>query len=390
MRFTRAALATSGALVSLVGCAAILGIEPTDVIGGDGGPNASDGNVLNDGAPAGDGAATGDGGPGSTPAFSTACALSLVVVDPNGAQANAIVADDNGLFWATIIDSDTSTISARVGGVTTNVAGDSIDEPTVIGLALDSTNLYWTSWKTYNNAFGPPHVRAWSRSSHQIINADLSEAGVGVSEITLAGSRLFFGNWLTQSQNAHLWSLPAPFSDGAKPQDESGGLQSPLHFASDSTSVYYDEATSDLTKQDQVAFRSQFGGANEIDTNADEVRDLVVGGAGRVYWAQTNDKKIQTHLPDFDSGTDTLFSSPSVYPQLLTYDADHHMLYVINSTTDNTFQVQRISTTDPSPNLVMCVDGLTDGNAIQYWNGHVYFSIVSDHSGSGLFDLTIK
>ncbi|MEO8877567.1 MAG: hypothetical protein ABI461_18380 [Polyangiaceae bacterium] len=402
MRFLRNAVVTGSAFVWLAGCAAILGIEPTDVIeNGDGAVGSNDGNGPgSDGGPgsddgpggSGDGAPTGDGAPGSTPAFAVDCASSLVAIDPNGDEASAIVADNGGLFWATPYDSSVGQVWSRIGGVQSLIAGNnpadiSKSEPSIVGLALDSGDLYWTSRDTYAGA-GPSHLKQWSRTSHVIVEADLTSAGTGVSEVTLAGGFLFFGNWLKQGASANLLSISAPFTKNQKPVIRSGGLQSPLHFASDFDAVYYDEATAAIGNQNQVSLESaQYNGANEIEPSANDVEDIVVGLDSRVYWTQANDGEIQTHQVERDAGTTTLVSME--YPHFLAYDGDHRMLYVLNSSQENVWSVQRVSTTDSNPQPVMCVDNLTDGGAIQYWNQHVYFSAKSAH-GSALFDLSVK
>ncbi|MEO7113535.1 MAG: hypothetical protein ABI183_24060 [Polyangiaceae bacterium] len=374
---TRSALTSIGGLIALAGCSTILSIEPTQVTSGDGGAN----NIVNN---------------GPTPPFSSDCASAINSIDPNGDEANAIAADDNGVFWAAPRDASTSQVFALVGGVQSTVSrynpNDSTEsEPTVLGLALDSTHLYWASWDTYNGANGTAHLREWSRTDGTIVEADLSAAGTGVSEITIASGnqKLFYANWRTQGQHANLLSIKVPFTAGQKPFIESGGEQSPLHFASDSDAVYFDEATDDLENPDELSLASAtLGGANEIEVSAHDIEDLVVGASSRVYWAQTSDNEIQMHTVDRAAKTET-FTTAIPYPQLLAYDGDHQMLYVISVSTSNVWSLQRISTTDANPQPVMCVDNLTDSSALQYWNGHVYFSGVSK-SASGLFDLTIK
>jgi hypothetical protein len=62
-------------------------------------------------------------------------------------------------------------------------------------------------------------------------------------------------------------------------------------------------------------------------------------------------------------------------------------LYVVSSSTQDVWSVQRIKVTGATHTAEMCVDNLLDVSAIRYFGGHVYFSAASD-SGSALFDLT--
>lgn len=399
MRRTWLTYVTVGLIVSLGGCAAILGIDPTEVVAGgvgsgdggngpDGGAGGSDGGSHEGGG--------GDGGSGDTPAFDPACAIAITTLDANGEAAAPIVADNAGIYWARPQDASTSLIWANFGGVTTLVVGtedgDSTnDQPTVIGLALTPTHLYWSAWDTYlNDGTTTARVRQSDRNGGAITDLDLSDAGPGVSELTLVDGKLYFGNWRILG-NAHLYSVTLPISANQKPFNESGGLNSPLHFAGGADAIYYDEATAtDLTPQNQVAIASATAGnPNEIETTAHSVEDLVVGDGDSVYWAQTPDSEIRMHSNDRASATQPFATISS--PHLLAYDADHHMLYVATSSPADVWSVQRFATngTTPPPQQ-MCVDNLTHVSAIQYFGGHFYFSATSTSQGSALFDLTIK
>lgn len=410
MRRTWTTFATLVALASLAGCAAILGLEPTDVIDSSDGGNAEGGNG-NDGGPS-----QADGGPttkdsgsdtdGGVPAIEVACASAITVLDPQGAETNSIVVDASGKYWAWPQNASTSLIWADTGAGAQLIVGtqngtSADDEATVMGLALDSNYLYWSSWDTYDTGKSP-FLRELPRAGGAIKSADLSTPGVtGISELAIGGTKIYFGDWLATPQNAHLWVIPRGFADDGLPTSSSGGLNPPLNFAAGANFIFYDEASDVSTNpinQDSIAAASiSMGNPSEFQTGLDGVQDIAVDDSDRVYYTDTNAHKIETYNADApDAAVSDFYSTadpstdPVAYPHLVAFDADHKMLYVAASSQDDVWSIQRFvidgtGSVTPMP----CVGNLQQVSAIHYFGGHVYFSAKSD-AASALFDMTIK
>ncbi|MEO8878042.1 MAG: hypothetical protein ABI461_20795, partial [Polyangiaceae bacterium] len=285
-------------------------------------------------------------------------------------------------------DSSTSLIWSNQTGENKLVVGTdngdpSDDQPTVLGLALDSSHLYWSAWDTSRTG-QLAHVRSSPRAGGAIVEANLPTPGVG--EIVLAHGSLWFANW--KQAGGHVYSLPAPFVSDAAPTDQSGAdVPSSLHLASNDAFVFYDESTvATHTDQDEIgAVSTTLGGPDEVAFSLTHIEDLAVDAENRVYYAQTSAGKIGSAIRGGDASVTPFVSIP--YPHFLAYDGDNSFLYVISTTAANVYSLQRFSTNsgaNPAPQ--MCVDNLTDADALFYFGGHVYFSARSA-SGSALFDL---
>ncbi|MEO8796474.1 MAG: hypothetical protein ABI551_01190 [Polyangiaceae bacterium] len=381
LRWERA-LTALGFVVSLAGCAAVLGLEPTDVIGDadGGGEGGGDSHSV---------------GGGDTPAFESACASAIATLDANGEETSAIVADAKGIYWAVPQDASSSLIYANVGsgnelivGTVDDTSGN--DPATILGLALDANNLYYAAWDSYNDVLTQPAalVSYGRRGSHTVVQANISSTAPGMSQIALTNNTLYWGNWKTAGTIGHLWSLHVPFTTTDTPTLVSGGISSPEHFEADAIgNVYYDEVAPALTYKDpqtQVALLKSTGGPNEIDTSSSlDIQDLAVDERSTVFWSDTSNGTVR--MQPLGGTTAVLAAVP--YPHLLAYDADNHYLYVSSSSQDNVYSVQRISMVNSA--VEMCVDNLKLVSAVHYFGGHVYFSAASD-SGSALFDLSVK
>jgi len=228
-----------------------------------------------------------------------ACAPSTLVMIGTGPGAYGIAVDSTNVYWTAGTGSNGAVLEAPLpgGGATTIASG----QATPLGIAIGPTDLYWADqgsskvWATSLSADSPTFIA----------NSQLSATGVAV-----ANDHIY---WTNDGPSGTGSVVSLPIGPGS-PFTLASGLNSPIGIAADATSVYWTSAGDGAIAKVPVG-----GGSVTTLATGQSTSYGIALDAARVYWtSQANGTVMSVPI---GGGTTTVVASGQSGPVGIALDA---------------------------------------------------------------------